>query len=85
MGNVVAELPPGGAGIKGLIVALLATYGVANEVATFIVGRGDTTDELELESVQLADGVEALAMLVLADGSSVVSRDGIRHWPQRRR
>jgi hypothetical protein len=37
--------------IKELFVALLATYGAANEVVMFVVGRGDTTDELELESV----------------------------------
>lgn len=36
------------------------------------MGRGDTTAELELESVLLVDSVEAFAMLVHANGSSVV-------------
>ena len=72
VGNIVAELPPGGTRIKELFVALLATYGVANEVAAFVVGRGDTTDELELDSVLLADDVEGFATLVPADGPSVV-------------
>ena len=70
--NIVTELLPGGAGIKELIVVLLTTYGIVNEVVTFVMGRGDTTDELELKSVPLADGVEAVALLVLADGSAVV-------------
>lgn len=69
--NIVAELPPGGAGIKELVAVLLTTYGIANEVVTFVMGRGDTTDELELKSVPPADGVEAVALLVLADGSAV--------------
>jgi len=39
---------------------------------TLVEGSGDVTDELELESVLLAKGIEAFAMLVLANGSSVV-------------
>ena len=70
--NIVTELPPGGAGIKELIEILLTTYGIGNEVVTFATGRGDTTDELELKSVPLADGVEAVVLPVLADGSAVV-------------
>jgi hypothetical protein len=70
--NIMAELLPSGAGIKELIVALPTTYGIANGVVTFAVGRGNTTKEPEFESVLLADGVEAVALLVLADGSPVV-------------
>jgi hypothetical protein len=51
VGNIITELPPGSTRIKELFVALLATHGAANEVVVFVVGRGDTTDELELESV----------------------------------
>jgi hypothetical protein len=70
--NIAAELPPGWAGIKELFVALLAMYGVASEIVAFVVGRCDTTDELELESVLLAESVGAFAMLMLANGFSVV-------------
>jgi hypothetical protein len=70
--NIVAELPSGGPGIKELIVVLLTTYGIANGVVTFVMGRGDATDELESKSVLLADGVEAIAPLVLAGEPPVV-------------
>jgi hypothetical protein len=73
VGNIVTELPPGGAVVKKLIVALPTTYGVANDVVAFVVGRGDTTDEVELKPVLLADIVEAVALLVLVDGSPFVA------------